>query len=158
MCHPISFRFKQPLQLAQTSSPSFICCVFGRCPRYPAGPYRSRCKHQSYLFSKQYRCQPHRGLGRRLVARTLISQQLQEDFRQNASELTTLQETVTAQCRLIGELEHNNGTSTQPRTADVADLKSKMDEQNRTISKLPSQLTDLQQLGFEQQFKLQRDQ
>ncbi|MBC3948683.1 hypothetical protein [Pseudomonas folii] len=75
----------------------------------------------------------------------LISlQQLQEDSRQNASELAALKETVKAQSRLIEELKRNNGTTTQSSTADVSDLKSKMDEQNRTISKLQSQLSDLQ--------------
>ncbi|MCQ3032724.1 hypothetical protein NLO88_18905 [Pseudomonas syringae] len=75
----------------------------------------------------------------------LISvQQLQEDSRQNASELNALKETVKAQSRLIEELKRNNGTTTQPSTADVADLKSKMDEQSRAISKLQSQLSDLQ--------------
>lgn len=75
----------------------------------------------------------------------LISvQQLQEDSRQNASELATLKETVKAQSRLIEELKRNNGTTTQPSNTDVADLKSKMDEQSRTISKLQSQLTDMQ--------------
>lgn len=75
----------------------------------------------------------------------LISvQQLQEDSRQNASELNALKETVKAQSRLIEELKQNKGTTTQPGTADVDDLKSKMDEQSRTISKLQSQLADLQ--------------
>lgn len=75
----------------------------------------------------------------------LISvQQLQEDSRQNASELNALKETVKAQSRLIEELKQNKGTTPQPNTADVSDLKTKMDEQSRTISKLQSQLTDLQ--------------
>lgn len=75
----------------------------------------------------------------------LISvQQLQEDSRQNASELAALKETVKAQSRLIEELKQNKGTTPQPSPADVSDLKSKMDEQSRTISKLQSQLSDLQ--------------
>lgn len=79
------------------------------------------------------------------IESVLISlQQLQEDSRQNASELTALKETVKAQSRLIEELKRNNGTTTQSSTTDVSELKSKMDEQSRTISKLQSQLSDLQ--------------
>lgn len=74
----------------------------------------------------------------------LISvQQLQEDSRQNASELNALKETVKAQSRLIEELKRNNGTTLQTSNADVSGLKSKLDEQSRTISKLESQLNDL---------------
>ncbi|MBC3948660.1 hypothetical protein [Pseudomonas folii] len=59
----------------------------------------------------------------------LISlQQLQEDSCQNASELAALKETVKAQSRLIEELKRNNGTNTQSSTADLSDLKSKMDD------------------------------
>ncbi|MCD5986884.1 hypothetical protein KDX30_03095 [Pseudomonas sp. CDFA 553] len=70
-------------------------------------------------------------------------QQLQKESRQNASELAALKETVKAQTRLIEELKRNNGTTTQTSNADVSGLKSKMDEQSRTISKLESQLNDL---------------
>jgi predicted RNase H-like nuclease (RuvC/YqgF family) len=63
-------------------------------------------------------------------------QQLQKESRQNAAELANLKETVLAQSLLVDQL-----TST-PTGDPTAALKSKMDEQSRTISELQTQLND----------------
>jgi predicted RNase H-like nuclease (RuvC/YqgF family) len=69
-------------------------------------------------------------------------QQLQKESRQNAAELANLKETVLAQSLLIDQLRSPTSATTQASDPRAA-LKSKMDEQSRTIGELQTQLNDL---------------
>lgn len=68
-------------------------------------------------------------------------QQLQQESRQNASELATLKETVKAQSLLVEELKRNSGSDAN--SSEISSLKQEISNLRSSVGRLDSQMSSL---------------